>query len=120
MDYQALLKSKIATVALVVALAAIGFITVELYMQKRQVDSEIARLKAQSDDLKSGNSQLSELIKYLDTPEYKEREAREKLNLKRPGEQVVVLPEESTAGSVASAKTESQSNPQKWLKYFFN
>lgn len=105
---------------LVLVLGAVAFVTFELYMQKRQVDSEIARLTEQSNNLSRDNGQLSELIKYLDTPEYKEREAREKLNLKKPGEEVVVLPEDDNDGQVASAQAETQSNPEKWLSYFFN
>lgn len=120
MDFFDFLKSKLSTIALVLAFGAVAFVTVELYMQKRQVDSEISRLENQSNTLKKGNQQLSELIKYLDTEEYKEREAREKLNLKRPGEQVVVLPEDSSSGQVASIQTDNQPNPQKWFTYFFN
>jgi cell division protein FtsB len=89
-------------------------------MQKRQVDSEISRLTEQSTRLTQDNSQLSELIKYLDTPEYKEQEAREKLNLKKPGEEVVVLPQDTDAGQVASAQAaHNESNPKKWFNYFF-
>jgi cell division protein FtsB len=120
MDFQSLLKSKFITVMLVLALGAVAFITFELYMQKRQVDIEIARLMEQSDSLSKDNGQLSELIKYLDTPEYKEREAREKLNLKKPGEEVVVLPESANDGQIASAQTETRSNPEKWFNYFFS
>lgn len=120
MEIPQLLKSKTATLLLVLVLGAVAFITFQLYMQKRQVDSEIARLREQSDNLSKDNGQLSELIKYLDTPEYKEREAREKLNLKKPGEEVVVLPEGSDQGQVASAQTETKSNPEKWFSYFFN
>ena len=90
-------------------------------MQKREVDSEVARLQSQSDNLNNSNKELSELIKYLETPEYKEKEAREKLNLKKEGEQVVVLPDSSELdvnGNVASANTSP--NPTKWFDYFFS
>lgn len=120
MEIQTLLKSKTATTLLVLVFGAVAFVTFELYMQKRQVDSEITRLTEQSNKLNQDNGELSELIKYLDTPEYQEKEAREKLNLKRPGEEVVVLPEDSEGGQVASAQTESGSNPEKWFNYFFS
>jgi cell division protein FtsB len=119
MEIQSLLKSRFASVVLVVAFAIVAFVTVELYWQKREVDSEISRLQQQADVLNKDNQQLSELIKYLDTPEYKEKEAREKLNLKREGEEVVVLPETDESGSVAGASSGSESNPQKWFSYFF-
>lgn len=119
MDFLDLLKSKLATIALILVFGAVAFVTTELYMQKRQVDSEIARLQEQSNNLNRDNQQLSELIKYLDTQEYKEREAREKLNLKRPGEEVVVLPEDTGNGQVASVNIDIP-NPQKWFNYFFS
>ncbi|MBX4188362.1 MAG: septum formation initiator family protein [Candidatus Doudnabacteria bacterium] len=119
MDFQALLKSRYIAVVLVLVFASVAFLTVELYWQKREVDSEISRLQQKAGELNKNNEQLSELIKYLDTPEYKEKEAREKLNLKREGEQVVVLPEPEAGNSVAGSSMESQSNPVKWFSYFF-
>lgn len=104
---------------LVLVFAAVAFLTVELYWKKKEVDSEISRLQQKSSELNKENQQLSELIKYLDTPEYKEKEAREKLNLKREGEEVVVLPEIDETDMVAGSSTEQQSNPSKWLSYFF-
>jgi cell division protein FtsB len=118
MDLQSLLKTRWMTAALALVFAAVSFITVELYMQKREVDSEISRLQGQADSLNQDNQQLSELIQYLGTPEYQEKEAREKLNLKREGEQVVVLPE-SDEGLVAGANASQQTNPERWFNYFF-
>jgi cell division protein FtsB len=121
MDLQILLKSKAVTVLLLAIFGTVGFVTVELYIQKKQVDSEVRRLQSQAQTLTHDNQQLSELIKYLDTPEYKEREAREKLNLKKAGEEVVVLPSESELNAqVAGSATDSRSNPSKWFSYFFN
>lgn len=116
---QNFLKSKILTVLLVLCLSAVGYITVKLYMQKSEVDSEIDKLSRKADELNRSNQELSELVKYFNTPEYKEREAREKLNLKKPGEEVVVLPKESES-KVLNASVEQKSNPQKWIDYFFN
>lgn len=106
---------------LVVCFSAIAYITGDLYLQKMQVDAEISKLEQQAAELSDSNQSLSELIKYMNTQEYKEKEAREKLNLKRPGEQVVVLPaqgEDKVLG--AQTETENLSNPKKWLNYFFN
>lgn len=119
MDLQSLLKSKFITVILFVIVSAVGLLTIQLYLQKKEVDSEVKRLSDKAASLQKDSQELSELIKYLNTPEYQEREAREKLNLKKPGEEVVVLPEH-TDGLVASASTNTESNPKKWFNYFFN
>lgn len=118
-DLQNLLKSKLISILLLVAFSAVGFITFQLYLQKHEVDSEIKKLQVKADDLNKNNSELSELVKYFNTNEYSEREAREKLNLKKPGEEVVVLPKnDSDSGQVASAQTNGF-NPIKWFNYFF-
>jgi cell division protein FtsB len=90
-----------------------------MFVRKIEVDKEINKLKAQADRIQKDTDDLSSLIKYLNTPEYAEREAREKLNLKKEGEFVVVLQtQENVAGANAGLEKEP-SNPQKWLEYFF-
>jgi cell division protein FtsB len=121
MHFKDLFKSKFVTVMLMICFSAVAYITGDLYMQKVQVDSEIAKLDQQARELSDSNDSLSELIKYMNTQEYKEKEAREKLNLKRPGEQVVVLPSPDDGKVIgANTDTEQLSNPRKWLNYFFN
>jgi cell division protein FtsB len=121
MEIQTILRSKLATVGFLIVFAVIAIITFELYWQKREVDSEVARLQTQANTLQKDNQQLSDLIKYLGTTEFQEKEAREKLNLKKEGEEVVVLPsDEEMNGMVASANLENQPNPKKWFNYFFN
>ncbi|HYC80110.1 MAG TPA: septum formation initiator family protein [Candidatus Binatia bacterium] len=119
MDLQSFFKSKFATGILLAVFGVVAVVTFELYWQKREVDSEIRRLQGQADSLEKDNQQLSDLIKYLGTQEYQEKEAREKLNLKREGEEVVVLPEDDDLGQVAQANIDNTSNPKKWFNYFF-
>ncbi len=58
---------------------------------------------------------------YIKSPA-KEKEARLKFNLRKPDEQVVVLPSDERArGAVtASAAPTNLANWQKWWNYFFN
>src|SRR6185436_18688403 len=99
---QEFLKSRIATVALSGVLIFVMVITARIFVQKRVVDREIAKLQDQMERVKKDNEQLSSLIQYLNTTEYQERQAREKLNLKKDGEFVVVLPQGSTSGTEAT------------------
>jgi cell division protein FtsB len=120
MEFNTFIKSKTATAVLGLALILVVFMSVRLYVQKYQVDKEIKKLEEQASKIDSENQQLSELIKYLNTPEYMERQAREKLNLKKEGEQVVVLPSGmDDTGEVAGVGAESETNPKKWYKYLF-
>lgn len=96
--------------------------------RKRQVQKEIEGLQDQVKQLNQENSELSNLIAYFSTQEYQEKEAREKLNLQKDNEQMVVLRKELSAKkedpaseAQASAPAEDTSpNWQKWLKYFFD
>jgi len=117
---QEFLKSRIATVALSGVLIFVMVITARIFVQKRVVDREIAKLQDQMERVKKDNEQLSSLIQYLNTTEYQERQAREKLNLKKDGEFVVVLPQGSTSGTEATqTEATKASNYERWFNYFF-
>ena len=119
--WQKFLKSRIATIALSAVLIFVMVITARIFVQKRVVDREIVKLQNQMERVKKDNEQLSSLIQYLNTPEYQERQAREKLNLKKDGEFVVVLPQGNTAGAEATqTMAEKPSNYELWFNYFFN
>jgi cell division protein FtsB len=114
------LKTKFATILLCAGLVFVMVITARILVQKQVIDREIGKLESQMERINKDNEELTSLIQYLNTPEYKEKEAREKLNLAKEGEHVVVLP----GGEVASAKDEKPqeqpANYKLWLDYFFN
>jgi len=66
---------------------------------------------------------LSQLIEYLNTEEFREKEARLQLGLRKPGESVVVVPNTAEADEASisdlNKTSENLSNWQRWLKYLF-
>jgi cell division protein FtsL len=96
--------------------------------RKRQVQKEIEGLQDQVNQLNQENSELNNLIAYFSTQEFQEKEAREKLNLQKDNEQMVVLrkelagkkDEESTETQTTVAPEDPSPNWQKWLKHFFD
>ncbi len=112
------LKSKMATIVLSGLLLVVLFVTARLLSEKYQVDKQISELQARADRIRGENQQLSDLVKYLNTPQYQEKEAREKLNLKKDGEYVVGLPKDQPDDQTQTAEAQ-QSNPRKWFDYFF-
>lgn len=78
------------------------------------LEQEIAKLQGQ-------NSDLSSLIEYLRSDEFVDREAREKLNMQKPDEKVVLIPEiKKNGGQVAGAVAVTEKpNWQLWQEYFF-
>lgn len=105
-------------IALAVYLASVlGQTIYQNYMLNRRIETlngEIGLLKAQQE-------QLTYNIAYYKTDSFKDREARAKLGLQLPGENVLILP--SPAQSGPSAKTGSQppetvkSNFGQWIDF---
>lgn len=88
---------------------------------RRQVD----RLQQELAQETKRQSELQDLIGYLGSPTFQEREARLKLGLKKSGERVIVIPDNSnTNQSVQSGGQLGQSPrtttiPNRWWQYFF-
>lgn len=117
-----LLKSKLFIVfgAAVVLILAIS-LGREMY-RKYLIESEIRQLQGEVDKMNRSNADLSALIGYFNSPEYKERQAREQLGLQKPGEFAVALPPEAgqpSAKQTGQASGQAASNLEKWWQYFF-
>lgn len=114
----------------VVGIAAAGFIgyvaSKEAYRNKK-IEQEIAALQAEAEKIKRENGVLEEKIAYFETPEFKEKVAKEKLNLQKPDEQVVVVKPSVNLGKdmgtqeVAGVAQEQPQEPNylKWWNHFF-
>jgi len=109
----------------VVGLAIIIYLLVLLaetvkhnYDLGRQIDD----LNAQTTLLEEQKDALAYSIQYYKTDSFREREARSKLGLQMPGENVVIIPHASStpepSPAEATAKTASpKSNFQQWLDF---
>lgn len=107
----------IVGLAAVAALAAGGLARETL--RNRQVDYEIAALRAEATSLQARNFELLGAVANLDSPDALERTARLNFNLRKEGERVVVLHSPTPSSDpLAQAPRESWSNPRKWWSYF--
>ena len=88
------------------------------------VDQEIMDLEQEITDLESKNKDFKDFVSYLESDQFVEEQARLKLGLKKPGEEVVVLKANLNASSSLLNLTDDNnlniSHPQKWWNYFFN
>ena len=95
--------------------------------QKYKVEGEINDIKAEINKLQSKNKNLDNLVKYLQSDQFLEEQARMNFDLKKKGEKVVVVKEEgkvagvstSSAGVVNKDGSREKDNPEKWMSYFF-
>ncbi|HEB01429.1 MAG TPA: septum formation initiator family protein [Candidatus Portnoybacteria bacterium] len=117
-----ILSSKIF---LLFGLIILGSIVVGLGREsyhKWQIKREIAALQTEIEELERGNQELANLLEYFKTESFKEKEAREKLNLQKPGEKVVLMPSLEQTEEEKEMKGEGEkgvSNSTKWWKYLF-
>lgn len=97
-----------------------------------QFNREINRLKSEIERTEKRNQELASLIEFFKTENFLEQEAREKLNLKKGGESVVVVPQAadiivSTSSQNEDIKMETDEEETKkeeshliqWWKYLF-
>ena len=115
-----------AVVGLIV-LVFFGYLLFREVQKKYEINHEITSLQKQVSSLDDRNKELNDLISYFGTDAYKELQAREKLNLQKPGEIVVAIPPDQSqlgytpADASGSDATQAAhlSNPRLWWNYFF-
>lgn len=76
--------------------AVLFFVTFKLFEQtykQNQINGEISRMQQEISALNQDNHDLEELINYLQTDDFKEKEAKDKLNLIKEGESLVLIKE---------------------------
>lgn len=124
-----ILSSKIFLLFCLIILIFIVSVLAKKTYQWSQVQKEVSQLKNQFADLEKESNDLAALKEQFGEPWFIEQQARQKLNLKKPGETVVVpirgegveemIVEDIGAGPVSVIEKESLSNPSKWWNYFF-
>jgi cell division protein FtsB len=126
-----------AKLMLIIGLVLLALIAVPLARkinQKRALDQEIQALSDEAVRLEQKNSDLQEVMNYLGSDGFAEKEGRLNLDLKKPGEQVVVIKGMESGATTTDAQTTSVfnvpgldkeaappyiSNVARWQNYFF-
>jgi len=90
---------------------------------KRNYDlnHQIDTLKAQTSLLEAQKEELAYSLQYYKTDSFRDREARSKLGLQSPGENVVIIPPKSPSptptADTAKKDTGRKSNLQQWFDF---
>jgi cell division protein FtsB len=93
--------------------------------QQNATEREIMSLQEEIDRLDKENRNMEDMIAYFKTDEFKEKEAKDKLNLVKDGEQVVFLKEkevikEEELEEQKPEVTVDKPNYYWWWHYFFS
>ena len=77
-------------------------------------------MKKRIEELRAKNEDLKKRLEYIESDEFVEKEAREKLNMAKEEETVVILPEKLEIRDFESgSREENLPNWQQWLRLFF-
>lgn len=119
-----LFTSRLFLFVLFAIIIVIGISYARAYYQDYKVKEEIKTLEGEVRQLEKKKFQSMELLKYVTSDNFIEEKARTELNLKKPGENVIIISSTSTAKipSIGTAPESRQdlSNPIKWWYYFIH
>jgi len=115
-----ILSSKFSFLILGLFLVGIVYSIYNELKQQKVINSEINNLVKQTQELENKNFQLAKNLKYFQKATFIEREAREKLNMARPGEHAVVIVDskENNMNTKLNQGMANKKNYQLWFEYF--
>ncbi|HOX61169.1 MAG TPA: septum formation initiator family protein [Candidatus Magasanikbacteria bacterium] len=93
------------------------------YYRDYKIRHEIISLQQEVRRLEKKKLETLSILNYVSSPDFVEEKARLELNMRRPGEQVLVIPEVSVSTTVSDIQVEELgkkylNNPIKWWYYF--
>lgn len=98
-------------------------------LRRLELQHEIDKLHTEVARLEGRNGDLHAVIALLNTANEQAKQARTKLGVQNPGEQVIIFSDANTNQAVVLPDSDTkeyipirdyQPNPQKWFRYFWN
>ena len=125
-----ILSSKILLILSLVILIFFSTNLVKQVINRRDLQKEVSALEEEINRLQGRNQELDSLIGYFESLDFVEKEARTKLNLRKPGEQIIIVEEEPAESrltesvkdvpvDLVSGEIVILTNAEKWWNYFF-
>lgn len=124
--YATIFSKVILIPAIIIIILVLVAVTRETY-KKNQIQKEIDILQEKAKQINKENLKIQEKITYFESKEYQEKEAKDKLSLQNPDENVVIIKPgitketkiEEIARAFVPKEEQKTSNPIKWWRYFF-
>ncbi|HRY27811.1 MAG TPA: septum formation initiator family protein [Candidatus Moranbacteria bacterium] len=94
--------------------------------RNRRIEKEVNELKNEALQIQNENAKIQKKIEYYSTPEFVEKISKDKMNMQKPDEKVIVVNQEiSREPQIAGAQQNQIQNEQyvpnylKWWNFFF-
>lgn len=114
------MQSRVINWLLVLLVLILGVNIVRSWINLSRRDEVIKQAQEKLEKAKENNKDLKRQLARVETQEFVEKEARNRLNLAKEGEVVVILPSISPILSPTPTPIDTSANWQKWMKVFFN
>jgi cell division protein FtsB len=108
----------------VLLLALISIPVYDRFKKQRVLSGEVGNLQSEVKKMEDRNQELEKMITYLESDEFIEVEARNKLNYKKEGEEMVIiknsqeLSDNDELGGLVNIKKSNLA--KKWYRYFIH
>ena len=122
-------KFSFAIIFFVIGIILAGIIStraVQEAYRNRKIEKEVEALKQEAQKVQDENGTIQKKIDYYSTPQFVERVSKDKMNLQKPDENVVVVSQgvasqtqTETQKEVATEDNQQVSNYMKWWNFFF-
>src|SRR3989339_864460 len=104
--------SKVFLFILIIATIWVVLICLKITNKRYQMAKEIANIQQQISQLKKENQDLTIAIESFNNPSFLEKEAKRRLNLRKEGEEVVILPKNEFSNIQTTTQANLENNGQ--------
>jgi cell division protein FtsB len=106
----------VLTIILIFLICSLARQTIKYFTIKKEINN----LEKDIEKMEKKNLEMSASLEYLNSEFYKEKEARLKFGLQKPGEKVIILvPPKNQEEIEVVPSPRRESNLIKWWRYFF-
>lgn len=116
-------------IVLILALVSwAAYVSWRQLVRNQRIENEVNTLRQEAERIRRENETLAEKVHYFASNDFREQEAKEKLGMKKSGEEVVVIKtlkveeqsgKETNSLPVATYSGERYPNYKKWWQLFF-
>lgn len=113
------LAPRLVGIAGLAASIYLAVVLIQTIRHNASLKTEISQLEKEVNQLKEDKEELTYRLQYYQTDAFKEKEARAKLGLQKPGENLVILPRETQADKEAeAAKAKPKAKVPNWILWW--